>query len=164
MMNSRLLGLGVASAFACIYAVQAPCQTPTKQTSAYGQRSVARVRGSLGAASVIDKVSKGDFVTSTSTFNFQSKDGVELRFEGFGNLQTPLGKAAPFEMRLVLEVSGLGIMFDGAAPGLNGQKISVPSSLTSAGIEIKLSRENRATKNVLAGTYTNEGRITISKM
>ena len=160
----RIFGLAVGIGVACIYAEQAPCQTSNRSPVSASQGPRVKMRGSLGTASKVAVISKGEMVSSSSIFDFQSNEAMEMRFEGFGHLQTSTGAVAPFEMRLVLEVSGLGVMFDGSAPALNSQKVSLPASLASGGIQIKLSRENRAMKNIPAGTYLNEGRITFTKM
>ena len=104
----------------------------------------------------------GDTMSGTSLLVLKAPFDVTLNFAGFGN---PVGAGgAPMAMNLKLEISTSGVVFDGAADGLNGATVNLPTSKNPSGVGVKLSRLLTAKTNVVAGQYVNNATIVVTQM
>ena len=120
------------------------------------------IKGSLGVKKDTSFLSAGDTISGTASITLVAPFDVTLRFVGFGD-PVNIGPS-PFQMSLHFEVSGLGVIYDGPAAGINNTTVTLPTSTNAAGIGLVLARKLIVTKDVPMGSYSDKGQIIITQI
>ncbi len=130
------------------------------QTSRFNSNVAAK--GGLGVFKETAFLSAGDQISGTATVTLVAPFDVSVRFSGFGNPTN--GAVSPFSMSLHCEATGLGVVYDGPAAGINNLTVTLPTSTTPTGVGLLLARTLIVTKDVSMGTYSDKGQIVISQI